>query len=274
MPNKKFWVNLSLFFCCFTHIERFCHRQTEGFRLGHIASDLPYNPSWETSALIETQLLEQPFHFLGSGGQCYAFLSEDGTTVIKFFKHHHMRPDSWIQKEEKHKRLETLFTSCALADRALKEETGLIYTHLNPTSCFKKTLTLIDKIGVAHEIDLDHTTFVLQKRATLLYDTLLEAIDQHQMQKGKEIIDSLVHLLITRCKKGIADHDPHVKRNFAWLENRVIELDVGSFYPHPFLSDPAAYKPQIAHELRKLKSWLEVRCPELADFLSTKLEQL
>ena len=187
---------LLFFIVGFIGIERFCHTITEGFRPHKILSSLPYNPEFATDhlsvkELVQVQqLLSQPFYFLGSGGQCYAFLGSDDQTILKVFKHHHMRPHSYwdhfplptflepLRKKVIHKRkerLKNIFTSCKLADTHFKEHTGLIYTHLNPTDLFYQKLTLIDTLGIAHIFDADTLTFALQKRQHLPFPRSMNA---------------------------------------------------------------------------------------------------
>src|ERR1041385_4811284 len=95
-------LKIFLFIAAFIAIERFCHRQTDGFRNSKILSTLSFHPEWEISSLPPAELanmrrlLSRPFFYLGSGGQCYSFLNEDGVTVLKVFKHHHMRTNSFL----------------------------------------------------------------------------------------------------------------------------------------------------------------------------------
>src|SRR2546428_4046403 len=140
---KSCYFSFFLGIVCFIAVERFCHHQTEGFRVHKIASTLPYDPKWDVAPLsADEQLavdkaLDQPFTFLGSGGQCYAFLSQDQTTVIKFFKHHHMRPINWLNRlslpifldkyrlkiiEMRQKKFDHIFGSCKIAYDDFKEE--------------------------------------------------------------------------------------------------------------------------------------------------------
>src|ERR1700722_12556252 len=80
-------------------IEQLVELRTLGFCLQKIqADDITYQQQWETSPLgceekmqIET-LLSQPYHLIGAGSECFAFKSEDGQAVIKFFKLNHTRP--------------------------------------------------------------------------------------------------------------------------------------------------------------------------------------
>src|SRR5207253_11328582 len=65
---------------------------TDGFSVARITSELPQGISWDTlpvSASEESALhcaVDQPYRYLGSGGQCFAFISQDNRYVIKFFK--------------------------------------------------------------------------------------------------------------------------------------------------------------------------------------------
>ncbi len=276
-------------------IERFCHHQTEGFSLHKIASSLPYDSRWEVPSLPKEEqagidnILDQPFYFLGSGGQCYAFLSQDRTTVIKFFKHHHMRPVSWLNRislpgfldqyrlniiDSREKRFQQIFGSCKIAYDDLKEETGLIYLHLNKTDRLHKHLTLIDKLGIAHPIDLDQTEFVLQKWADLAYVTLHRLMKKGDLDEVKACLNSLLNLIATRSKRGIADKDPIIKRNFGFIGTRSVEIDLGSFTRDPFLSKPYRYKRELFYETIQLKNWIHKRYPELDGYLNEQLNRL
>src|SRR5690349_15990834 len=101
---------------------------THGFRIGKLHLDFPYQPQWEIACdpAIE-RILRQPFTFLGKGSQSYVFESQDGQTVVKLFRFD--RPDA-IQ----------LFDACKLAYDSLRDETGLLYIHLNITHMHLPTL--------------------------------------------------------------------------------------------------------------------------------------
>ena len=77
----------------------YCFVQLSGFSPKKILSDFSEHPDWNTSPSLSDhsaieKVLDQPFFYLGKGVQCYAFISQDGTTVLKFFKHYHMWPDN------------------------------------------------------------------------------------------------------------------------------------------------------------------------------------
>jgi len=100
--KKRLLLEVSIFVFCVYWIAGFCHKKTDGFSVARIHSTLPWNPAWETAPLpgeeqheLE-QALSQKFHYLGCGGQCFAFSSEDERYVIKFFKHRIRNPYSLL----------------------------------------------------------------------------------------------------------------------------------------------------------------------------------
>ena len=127
-------VKILVFLLCFACVERFCHKQTHGFQLHKIRSSLSFTPEWDVQPLPNSEMqtvktaLTQPYYYLDSGGQCYAFVSADGKYVLKFFKHHHMRQKSLLPlfQATREKRLQGIFTSCILAYNRFREGTRLL----------------------------------------------------------------------------------------------------------------------------------------------------
>jgi len=82
--------------------ERFCRRQTDGFALSKMRSNLFFHSEWEVASLFPSEqekvlsLLDQKYHYYAKGAQCYVFLSKDQNYVLKFFRHDHMRPSPWL----------------------------------------------------------------------------------------------------------------------------------------------------------------------------------
>lgn len=286
--NKQI-VYVILFIIGFTSLERFCHKQTHGFRLNKIQSIPMENTDWENALPTNQNLkelheiLSQPYYFLNSGGESYAFVSKDGKTVLKFFKHHHMRPHHWVdhflpfslkkkfQKNRQDKLLK-LFTSCSLAYQNFREGTGLIYLHLTKTDHFSKKLTLYDAIGAIHHINLDTTDFALQHKASMAYPTITHLADAGEYDAAKQRLASLVNLVVQRCKAGLADHDAR-KRNFGFIGNHAIEIDLGSFSEDLSLKNEEATKKILLLETLRLRRWIKKYHPELSDFLEDTIKQ-
>lgn len=276
-------------------VDRFCHQQTAGFTLLKIQSNHSPHSRWEPPFLNKESdpklfsHFEQKFTFFSYGGQAYVFLSEDGQTVLKLFKQHHMRIPTWIKllplpqplnkfrnkfihrREEK---LEGLFDSCKIAFDELKEDTGLLYLHLNPTKHLQKKLTLVDKLGIAHTIDLDTSDFLLQRRALLASEHFSQLRSRGDIEAGKESIDSLLKMMAKRSQKGIYDRDPNLRRNCGFISNQAVEIDVGSYTYSPDLKLPFAWKTDVHQKSLQLKRLIQKHYPELFSYLEIQLRDL
>ena len=99
MKLYKILLSLLLFFA----VAHFCHTQTDGFTIQKYLLILPVMKNGKTEPLNQEEklnlegILGQKFHYLSAGGSCYVFESDDGQSVIKFFKHHHLNPMAWMQ---------------------------------------------------------------------------------------------------------------------------------------------------------------------------------
>jgi hypothetical protein len=298
----------------FIGLQQFIEFKTLGFCLQRIqADDLPYQKCWETPPLSEEEelrlqkLLSQSYHLIGAGSECFAFVSEDGQAVIKFFKFDHTRPvyfnkglfvedhsafagtisnhpltrvilpppfHHWLKRllGIREFRIQRTFSSIKLSYDELKEETGLLYLHLNASKYFHKSLTLYDGIGIRHQIDLDSARFFLQKRAIPLEDhlTALRTMDRHD--EAKASIDSLLGLILIRCKKGFADRDI-MNKNLGFIGTQAIEIDSGSFRKNPCMREPWIYTQELFYATLELKSWLKKNYPEMVGYLENRVSE-
>jgi hypothetical protein len=280
------WViKLALFAFLFFAAERFCRKQTDGFSLHHIQSDLPFEEEEELSAEEKTRLaalLSQRFHYFAKGAQCYVFLSEDGSTILKFFKHHHLRlpfllsriplptPLSRLRAEKSAKKageLQADFASYEIAQKQLKEETGLLFMHLHRSRSFKQLVTIVDKLHIAHQINLGEVEFLIQKKAELVYPVLSKLVSSGDLDGAKRRLDSLIHLLTAQRQKGVGDLDPNFSKNFGFIGEEAIQIDIGRF-TH---ADDGGKLVQRAEDFRY---WLERLHPELATYFSHRLCEL
>jgi hypothetical protein len=282
--RSKTALKILIFIGGFLLLERFTHHQTRGFSLPHIYTDQMQNlPSVSVDPEILTELEKGPFTFLDSGLECYAFLSADGKTVLKVFKHHHLRQAHFLSQisshftklyDEKKKRLENSFASYRLAEKELKSETGLLFLHLGKTKKTLPTVTLIDKLGIEHKVALDEVHFLLQKRATLLLPALEKQVKEKRLSEAEKTLHSLLDLIVQRCKKGISDRDPTLCKNYGFLGTQAIMIDLGSFSKNSFLKDPHSYKRELFYETLPLRCLLQNRFPELLPFFETELNKI
>jgi hypothetical protein len=275
-------------FCIGLHF--FCREQTGGFQVHRICSQLTFHPEWEVTPLcpeeqiVVDKTLCQPFYYLGKGGSCYAFVSEDQKCVIKFFKHHHLR--SWLDffplpsflssyrsqiASEKKQDLQETFNSFKIAYEHLKEETGLLYLHLNKTDHLQKKITLVDKIGIKHVLEADVMEFALQKKADLALPCLAKHIQDNESAIVKACIDAYLQLVISKAKKGVEDKDPALEKNFGFLGTSCIEIDLGAFCIDEKAKDPIFWKKQLVKEAQELKNWLTGNDPSLVPYVEEKV---
>jgi hypothetical protein len=288
---KRFsYVFLAAVLCL--SLQKFCKSKTDGFAMSKITSEMTYHKEFETSPLSNEELdsirsiLDQPYHYLGKGVQCFAFVSADDKYVLKFFRMRRVLPSNWLikipllesYKQEKIKRkfedLSRDFISYKIAYEQLKDETGLLYIHLNKTDILHQKITLFDKIRVKHTIDMDSMEFLLQKKADLFYPAVEEMLSVGKNSEIKQCVKDLIHLLAYRSSLGIYDKDPDINTNFGICEGKTLQIDVGRYRPDPTRKDPSLYIDDIVRVTDNLRQWLEAQDPELSDFLLQEIQNL
>ncbi|MBS0630154.1 MAG: hypothetical protein JSS30_08055 [Verrucomicrobia bacterium] len=275
----KIAFKIFLFIALFIATERFCHKRTHGFRLHKIYSTLPYDPAMEVECELDPTVLAQPYHFLDSGGECYAFLSEDGQYVLKFFKHHHMRLKSPLdpllpkwELDRRKMRYNRFFNSCKLAYDRFRKETGLVYIHLTKSKNLQTSLTITDPNHIAHKVDLDQLEFTVQKKVLMAKPLLVVLAEGEELEQAKTRLDTLLTLIVQRCKAGIADHDAQL-RNFGFIGDEAIEVDLGSFSEDETLKTLPGIKRTLLHETTKMRKWIKTTYPELEEHLDEKIKE-
>lgn len=226
---------------------------TDGFKISSTKIDFPFHAEWEMpfdSSI--SAILNQPFHYIGKGSQCYVFESRDQKHVIKFFRF-----------RDRASKLNAIapFNAAHIAYTQLKEETGIVFVHLNHTAGLFPTICCKDPVGRSHSFKLDQCRFVIQKKAIPFRVALQEAInDPILMQKR---IDQFLDLLNARTSKGIFNADPSLFRNFGFLETRAVEIDFGNF--KPLL--PHSPEQEKRRYINKFRHWLQQEAPEWVAYL-------
>jgi hypothetical protein len=278
-------LKLIFLILCFAGVARFCKNQTDGFTIERISSRGEFREVWETEPPAEAEtLLSQKFHYLAKGAQSFVFASDDGETVLKLFRHHHMRAPGWLKMipfktfQERCRKLDAKlgkdFSSYVIAFQDLKSETGLLYLHLNPTSNLKNPIRIVDKLGIEHLLDPNTTTFLVQKRAAPLYPSLDMLAKQGDMAGARDVLDGLIQLLIKRSECGIFDKDPDLNTNFGVIDTKPLQIDIGRFRRDLNRKNKAVYKDDIIRITDNLHQWLMINYPELDDYFRGKLHEI
>ncbi len=261
----------------------FSRHQTDGFKICKISSNVSFHPQLAVKPaqpdelILAKQALAQPFSYLAKGSQTFVFLSEDQNYVIKLIRYNHIRPSLWDRLTSKEKcaaldsKLQRDFTSYKIAYEQLKEETGLVFLHLSKTDYLHQKLTLVDKIGIAHTLDLDHTDFILQKRVQPFYPYLKNLMDKNKEEDAKIVLSHLVSLLFNQYKKGIINTDVDLFKNFGCLDKQAVELDIGSLRQDIPSHDIKQYQEEILKVTDCLHNKLSQEFPSLDSHLLQEL---
>lgn len=274
---------------------RLYYRLTGGFTEGNITSDFTYQPQWEVRPLLAAEeeelskAISQPYSYLGKGCQSYVFASEDGQYVIKFFKYQRYRLQPWLayfpplpamvkyrqeKLDKKWKKVDGFVQSWKVAFENLKDETGLLFVHLNKTSNMGRQLTIYDKIGQEHIIDLDRTEFCVQRKATLLCETLLDLKEKGNLAEAQGIIHQLLNLILSEYARGLADNDHALMQNTGVAQGKPLHIDVGQFVFNDAVKQPAIFHQELITKTYKFKLWLREHYPELGAYLEGELRQI
>jgi len=257
-------------------------KERPGFSLAKIRSPLKYSKEWEIPSLSHEQqamidtIFSQPFYYLGSGAEHYAFVSHDQQYVIKFFKMKRFLPKRWLKPfgdipflheyyrkkyERRKERLEDTFSTYRKIYDELPEETGLLYIHLNKTREWKKFITFIDKNQKKHVINLDELEFVVQKKANLIYSHLKELLDHNKIEESKKAIAAFLLLIEKRCKQGFFDLDQGIKNNFGFVGLKPIQIDLAGLRKKEHVSNHEIEK-EVKRVRKKIENWLKENYPE------------
>ncbi len=276
-------IALGVFLCVLTYIS--CIMRIKGFSYKKIHSLYGYDSRWDFGlpSLEQADLLDrvstQTFSPLESGKECYAFVSEDGEIVVKFFKQKHMRTRYFLNhlplserirmirnemlNRHHHRRL-YLYQSYQLAHERLQDHSGVLYLHLTKTNYLKKSITLLSSQGKKLVLKLDDMEFLIQKNAHHVFDVLKKS-----PKKGKQTIDAILDYLTLRNERGIGNDNINCEGNLGVLDGKIIQIDIGELYP---TVSESPSREELTVVTLDLKNYLEKNHPELAPYLDLSIE--
>ncbi len=273
--KRSFYI--ILFLAVFNTLEHVCHKITDGFTLSRIQFDAkdtrPANPDPATFAM-----LDQPYHYFNCGHQCFAFISNDGHYILKFFKYTRHTPPAWTAhipllnrfKSLRPERIKKItwkknrdFQGYQLAFDRFREQTGILSLHLNPTSSGYPTITLYDKLKIRHTLDLNTAPFVLQIKASPTYPTFSSWLEAGDYDKVRSGISRIIALCAERLHLQILDEDVHLYCNFGFVGETPIQIDPGRFSMSPSPISPEKLTPFV----KELQEWFAQHYPPLAPYV-------
>lgn len=291
--KTRFWIKCCLFIVIIClGLARFHYVLNDGFTISNISSKssdlLTLNIRDLSSSEMHdfNEAVHQDYTYLGKGCQSYVFVSQDGNYVIKFIKHQSFRSKPWVnafsfipsvekfrvqKANEKRIKLETLLWSWKTAFENLPQETAIVYVHINHIPDLEKMITLYDKLGFKHKIDLGEMDFLIQKRATLLCPTIAQLMTSENDSKAKDLIDQLVSMLLDENQRGYIDNDHALMQNTGVLNGNPIHIDVGQLVFNEKIKDPSVHQQELYNKIYHFYKWLEVNYAELALHLEKRL---
>ncbi len=215
----------------------FNQRQSLNFSLSRISAELPYHPEWdvEPPSVDMDPIFSQKFYYLASGSQSYAFESADGKYVLKFFKMKHLLPsfrDNFRTGivERRMKNLQAIFDAHKNSYEHLREETGLVFLHLNSTKDMHRTITISDRLHRRHTVDLDNYAFLVQEKAELIFTRMERLLKSGDIKGVQQAYASTCSLVKQRIAKGFADQDKAVSHNYGFIGDRPVQFDIGRLF--------------------------------------------
>lgn len=267
---------------------------TDDFRLSNITYNMPYQKEWEVvtantdQASHFNQILNQQFSYLGKGAQSYAFASDDGKYVIKFFKFKHLRP-SWFhallpsvgflkdfkekQAARKHRKLYGVFQGYKTAYEMHKNESGLLFIQLNIIDNLPRSVVVRDKIGLKRTIALENIPFILQYKGETLRVILRGLLDKNDVSGAEERLGMIFDLYASEYQKGIYDHDHGVMYNTGFIDEHPFHLDVGKLVKDESMRNSERAHSDLLQVAAKMKIWIKHFYPQYYEQLSAFIDQ-
>ena len=276
--RRKLTLKVLLFFACFTFVERLCHIATDGFSIIRIYPpfqiDATFEPAAPTAEVCKQ--LNQPYRYLGSGSQSFAFLSEDGRYVLKFFKLRtgYWRLPSLSRPKRRRESFMSAFKSCNIHEKTFSEESGILYCHLKASNHHLPTATLIDRNHRLLSLDLSTVPFVLQRYAEPVDQRLIRHKNAKDLESAKQTLDQLFSLLVKRYQLGLSDRDPNLITNFGFIDDHVVSIDVGGLVDNREDLTSYFYNHEIFKAQRKCNRWLQKHNPELIPYVEKIVEDI
>ena len=83
-----------------------------------------------------------------------------------------------------------------------------------------------------------------------------------------------MNFTVQRATEGYNDKDPHLIRNFGFINDQVIEIDLGGFYQDPKKNEDYFFSHEIYRIRRKLMPWIKKNYPELMDYVENQIKKI
>lgn len=267
-------------------LDKSAHRMANGFcdeQLVEVRSlaDLPFAEEFSSPTSEEmhclSQALSQKFTLSDKNSYFYTVVSEDKNYEIKLFRKLLFRDRRWIShipfsfnpyyrdqliRQEEKKRF---FTSCRDACVSIREETGVIYAHLSPVQLCPLKVSILDKKGKEHRLNLNQFAYCVQRHSDLLYTRLAELIDEGDSQAAEQVITSIVDLARRLESKGVVQDERTTCQQMGLVDGKAVYTEISCLSLAQEKSD--VHTQDIAKMVTPLKVWLQECYPQFVPCL-------
>lgn len=224
-------------------------------------------------------IVDQPYIYLDRGKQAFAFASQDGKYVLKFFDARRLRKWFSLRKFPSERSLEkkrkNLLNGYRIAYRDDRDHNGILFLQLSPDKRNREKVSVRDRFGFSYVIDLGDVPFVIQKKAVPTRTVLTQLLNKGKVEEAKEKLGMIAQLYFDGYQHGLYDLDHNFIYNTGFVDGQAIRIDVGRLrYDLSFQESeiwfPDAYKVLVL----RLHDWLGRHFPRYQQELSSYMQQL
>jgi len=280
---KKLFLKIILCLIIIFFSQKFYYFLSDGFRIDKIYM----NPKFEAGQASRfgemDRVFNQPYKYLSKGCQTYVFESNDGNFVIKFVRYHRYQIPLWLKVVDiknyatkrafyKDKLLKDSLNSYQIASNFLKDETAIIYVHLNKTNFINKKLTIKDRFHRKYKLNLDDFGFIVQRKVDTFQKVLKRS--QHNEEKLKVLTSSFLHTTRDIYLKGFINDDYNCIKNSGYIDNKVIHADLGSFLKREKIDEKVVFEKEFLRYVRYFKKWAKKNAPYLITYIDEEINKM
>ncbi|NGX47562.1 MAG: hypothetical protein K1000chlam3_00941 [Chlamydiae bacterium] len=215
-----------------------------------------------------------PYAYLGHGKQSMVFESADQSHVLKLFywkrplrKRWYRKAENWlrfaspswlIKTAKKRGELKKLFTRYVWGFEDLRTETAIVHVHFSKTK-EPMPISLIDRNGKSHPLNLADFPFVLQKKIVLIPEYLDAKLRSGDILGAKQAIANLREYFARRIQMGYIDNPEVFAKNYGFIGDQPVQIDIGRF------AKPAQFDVKKEQEkvFRNLDKYVRKHYPQL-----------
>jgi len=289
-PSK--WLGLLLLVFAIVGVSQIYFWLTDDFRISNINYRVPYSCRWDLPLLSDAEkeqmgsLLKQRFVYLKKGGQSYAFQSEDGAYVLKFFKYKGLKPNWIVQSlpavypitllqqrdvRVRKRRIAELYNAYLYAYKYNRVETGILYMQLLPSEENLPVL-VVDKMGFEHHLNLGDYAFILQEKCYCLQNLFSDAMERHDLAGILGATSKIFDMCLNEYSRGFYDSDKYLERNVGLAGERAVHFDAGHFEYDLSMRHPGVYEEYLLKVGNHFANWFSEHYPQSSSEIAAGLE--